>query len=447
MSSVIDILELLESDNSRLFKEELLETHSGNDLLKRVFVTVGDPYINFYVNKFKMPSASSFTPEDNAVVSNFLDFITESLSTRKVTGNAAKDAVISFICKLSERQQKWCLRILLKNLRCGVQSTTVNKIWPGSIVGFSVQLAESLSTRYEDGKGIIIEDDVVYPIRVEPKLDGLRCVAVKHGGEVTMFTRNGNVLETLPRIKSALEKAPWDDFVLDGEALGADWNESASVVMSHKKGKDDSGMIFHVFDALHFSDWRDQRSDLGLKDRVDLVAELVGQVGSPVFQVPGRLVNNKEELLKAYMTDTDAGYEGIMLKDLDAPYLFKRSSNIRKMKPVATYEGIIVGNYEGKRGSKREGLWGGFEVVLPNGVVTRVAGGFTDKLKSEINVDPESWIGRVVEMEGQPDPLTGDGLTKDGKVRFPVFIRERDPRDVDPRVMAAGDTYLKPATG
>ena len=447
MSSVIDILELLESDNSRLFKEELLETHSGNDLLKRVFVTVGDPYINFYVNKFKMPSASSFTPEDNAVVSNFLDFITESLSTRRVTGNAAKDAVISFFCELSERQQKWCLRILLKNLRCGVQSTTVNKIWPGSIVGFSVQLAESLSTRYEDGKGIIIEDDVVYPIRVEPKLDGLRCVAVKHGGEVTMFTRNGNVLETLPRIKSALEKAPWDDFVLDGEALGADWNESASVVMSHKKGKDDSGMIFHVFDALHFSDWRDQRSDLGLKDRVDLVAELVGQVGSPVFQVPGRLVNNKEELLKAYMTDTDAGYEGIMLKDLDAPYLFKRSSNIRKMKPVATYEGIIVGNYEGKRGSKREGLWGGFEVVLPNGVVTRVAGGFTDKLKSEINMDPESWIGRVVEMEGQPDPLTGDGLTKDGKVRFPVFIRERDPRDVDPRVMAAGNTYLKPVTG
>jgi hypothetical protein len=117
------------------------------------------------------------------------------------------------------------------------------------------------------------------------------------------------------------------------------------------------------------------------------------------------------------------------------------------MKPVATYEAIIVGHYEGRRGSKREGLWGGFEVVLPNGVVTRLAGGFTDKMKSEINLDPDSWIGRVVEMEGQPDPLTGDGLTRDGKVRFPVFIRERDVRDVDPRVVSAGDTYLKSATG
>ena len=442
MSTVIDILEQLESNNSRLFKEELLESQVSNDLLKNIFIAVGDPYLNFYVNKFKMPPAGG-QGDDDAVVEQFLDEIYENLATRKKTGNAAKDFVQYVFGGMTHSQQKWCLRILLKNQRCGVQSTTVNKVWPGAIVGFSVQLAESLSTRYEDGKGIIIEDEVVYPIRVEPKLDGLRCVAVKHGGEVTMFTRNGNVLETLPRIKSALEKAPWDDFVLDGEALGADWNESASVVMSHKKGKDDSGMIFHVFDALHFSDWRDQHNDLGLKDRVDLVAELVGQVGSPVFQVPGRLVNNKEELLKAYMTDTDAGYEGIMLKDLDAPYLFKRSSNIRKLKPIKTFEGIIVGSYEGKRGSKREGLWGGFEVVLQNGIVTRVAGGFTDKLKSEINMDPESWIRRVVEMEGQPDPLTGDGLTIDGKVRFPVFIRVRDPRDVDPRVLAAGEIYLQ----
>jgi ATP-dependent DNA ligase len=203
-------------------------------------------------------------------------------------------------------------------------------------------------------------------------------------------------------------------------------------------------MRFHVFDALHFSDWKDQESHTDLEDRVELVYELVKKIDDDaVTQVPGRLVQNKEELLETYSAATNSGYEGIMVKDLVAPYLFKRSSNIRKMKPVTTYEGIIVGHYEGRRGSKREGLWGGFEVVLPNGVVTRVAGGFTDHLKAEINLDPNSWIGRVIEMEGQPDPQTEDGLTKDGKVRFPVFIRERDVRDVDPRVLFAGRTYLE----
>jgi len=442
MQSVIDILEQLESNNSRLFKEELLESQVINDLLKKVFIAAGDPYINYYVNKFEMPKAEGIGADD-LVLEHFLEDIYEKLSTRKVTGKAAKDLVVRLFTDMTGPQQKWCQRILLKNLRCGVQSTTVNKVWAGAIVGFSVQLAETLKTRYEEGKGIIVCEPVMYPTWVEPKLDGLRCVAVKHYGEVTMFTRNGTVLETLPRIKSLLESAPWDEFILDGEVMGETWNDSASVVMSHKKGKDDSKMVFHVFDALPFSDWHDQESHLDLEDRLELVKELVSKIGDPVVaQVQGRLIKNQEELLTSYLHDTDAGYEGIMVKDLVAPYLFKRSSNIRKMKPIATYEGVIVGHYEGRRGSKREGLWGGFEVVLPNGVVTRVAGGFTDKMKAEVNVDPNSWIGKVVEMEGQPDPQTGDGLTQDGRVRFPVFIRTRDQRDVDSKVIDAGSIYF-----
>ena len=435
--SIIDILEQLESSNSRLFKEELLETQIGNELLKRVFVDVGDPYTNFYINKFKAPEPleKSTISDDDAIVA-FTEILHEKLSTRQVTGNAAKRLVESFFEGLNARQAKWCQRLLLKNLRCGVQSSTVNKVWPGAITKFSVQLAESLTTRHENGKGIIIEDNVNYPIRVEPKLDGLRCIAVKHEGTVTMFTRSGNVLETLPKIKLALEKALWDEFVLDGEIMGETWNESASIVMSHKKGKDDSSMIFHVFDAMPFIDWKDQVSELTLMNRVALVDELVIKCNNPIVkQVPGRLVKNQEELLEMYVSETSAGFEGVMLKDLDALYLFKRSSNIKKLKPTMTFEGVVVGHYEGNRGTKREGLWGGFEVKLPNNIVTRVGGGFTDKLKSEINLDPDVWIGRVVEVEGQPDPLTGDGLTKDGRVRFPVFIRERDIRDVDQNLL------------
>jgi DNA ligase 1 len=444
MSSIIDVLEKLESDNSRLFKEELLEVYNDDLLLKRVFTVVGDPYTNFYINKFKAPKPlEKSTVSDNGAIMAFIEMLHEKLSTRQVTGNAAKRLVESFFEGIDARQAKWCQRILLKNLRCGVQSSTVNKVWPGAITKFSVQLAESLTTRHENGKGIIIEDNVNYPIRVEPKLDGLRCIAVKHEGTVTMFTRSGNVLETLPKIKLALEKAQWDEFVLDGEIMGESWNESASIVMSHKKGKDDSSMIFHVFDAMPFIDWQDQVSELTLTNRVALVGELVTKCDNPVVkQVPGRLVKNQEELLGMYASETSAGFEGVMLKDLDALYLFKRSSNIKKLKPTMTFEGVVIGHYEGNRGTKREGLWGGFEVKLPNNIVTRVGGGFTDKLKSEINLDPDVWIGRVVEVEGQPDPLTGDGLTSDGKIRFPVFIRERDIRDVDQNLLRIKDSII-----
>lgn len=52
------------------------------------------------------------------------------------------------------------------------------------------------------------------------------------------------------------------------------------------------------------------------------------------------------------------------------------------------------------------------------------------------------YINRIVECEAQPDPLTSDGLTKDGKMRFPVFCRFRDASDVDPKVVASGKVWL-----
>jgi hypothetical protein len=74
-------------------------------------------------------------------------------------------------------------------------------------------------------------------------------------------------------------------------------------------------------------------------------------------------------------------------------------------------------------------------------VVTKVGGGYNDKIRAEISIDPDSWIGKIIEIEGQPDPLTADGLTADGRIRFPVFVRVRDSRDVDPKVIAAGEAY------
>lgn len=443
MESVIDILESLGSDNSRLFKEEVLRNNADRKLLKQVFMAVGDPYINFYVNKFKAPkSLPSAATSDDGVILAFLDLLHNDLSTRKITGNAAKSAVESFFGGLDARQAKWCTRILLRNLRVGASESLVEKTWPGAISKFSVQLAESLESRHESGVGIVIDETIDYPVRVEPKLDGLRCIAVKRNGAVTMFTRSGSPIETLPTIKAAIEAAPWDNFVLDAECMGRDWNESASVVMSHKTAKDDSGMILNVFDAMVFDDWRDQANDSPLDDRIALAKELVAQVASEhVVQVGGITAKDQNALLKAYGKAIENGFEGIMVKKLGSPYIFKRSDSVLKLKPIATYEGVIVGHYEGNRGSKREGLWGGFLVVMPNGVVTKVGGGYNDKIRAEISIDPDSWIGKVVEVEGQPDPLTPDGLTSDGKVRFPVFCRIRDPRDVDRKVIAAGEAY------
>lgn len=447
--SVFDILERLEAARGSNAKKEILHENAANELLKRTFVAAQDPYVSYYVSKFNASSTSTDTESSSdETLEVFLEVLSTRFATREVTGNAAKEWLKKLFSTMTLKEQKWCQRILLRNLRVGVQESTLEKVWPGAVRSFSVALAQTLKSEFERGRGITITDTVSYPVRVEPKLDGLRCIAVKKAGVVTFFTRNGREIDTLPGIKSVLAAATYDDIVLDGEIMGADWSESASVVMSRKTRKDDARMHYNVFDAMAVSDWIAQESMTPYSTRCLVVSDVVRACsnvggGDRVRQVPHITVHNEDELRAFFSKCLDEGYEGIMLKTIDTPYRWDRSKNILKLKPCVTYEGMIVGHYCGRRGTKHEGRFGGFNVVLPNGVVTRVGGGFNDAVRSQVELEgPGTWVGRIAECEAQPDPMTKDGLTVDGKMRFPVFTRIRDRSDVDPAVTEAGTTYL-----
>lgn len=442
---VIEILEELERTSSKLAKQAILEKHKDNELLKKVLRASLDPYVDYGVKKFSKPKFGDIDGSD-LVLMNYLEFLND-LADRTLSGNAAREALTDTFSGMDEQAQKWLERILLKNLRAGVD-TTVNKVWPGLIPSFEVARAETLETTQVKGEGMKITGKVKYPVRVDPKFDGLRCIAVKSNGVVTLFKRSGDVLDTLPKIQEALTKAPYDNYVLDGEGLSGEgagsWNDSSSIMMAKKTKKDDSSMVFYVFDALPILDWTDQNSTQPYSERIKAFEKIISEMPStaPVKVVQGKVVNNDSELLEYYQETLKSGYEGVMVKDLSSKYLFKKSKAILKLKPVQTFEGVIVGFYEGSKATRLEGKFGGFEVVLPNGVVTRVGGGYTDKLREDIWTDPAAFIGQVLEIEGQPEPGTADGLTKDGAIRFPVMTRFRDEKDVDKTVLEAGRKYL-----
>jgi DNA ligase-1 len=430
LKNVIEVLEQLESDNSRLFKEKVL-TDNKDDLLLRDFLTMAfDPWKNWGVAKYNRPDPLPGNSNHEDVELSTFMVLLEALNRRTLTGNKAREAVEVAMSQFDAVGQKWCERLLWRNLRCGVSATTINKIWPGSIVPFAVALAESLTTVGVNGD-FKITDPVKYPVRVEAKLDGLRLIAVKNRGEVSLFTRSGTPIETLPKIVQAIKDLKQDDIVLDGEVMGEDWNESASVVMSSKTKKDDSTMRYHVFDIVNFAAWQQQVSKTHYRARLNDLQLTIGDTeGSPFRYVKATTANDEIELRQFYNECLAEGYEGVMLKRLDTPYQWKRTDAILKMKPVATEEGVIVGWHLSPEKTKRAGQFGGFHVLTKNGVVTKVGGGYTDALKKQIQTEgPDNYIGRIAEVEHQPP------FTNDGKLRFPVFSRFRDPSDVDPAVL------------
>ena len=396
-----------------------------------------DPYTNFGISKFKKPKTwsdvQSGSLSEHDILSHFLYKLLPQLSSRALTGNAAKAEVEDSFKKMNPRLAKWCERILLRKLRCGVQITTANKIWPGLIKPFETQAANVCESHVDDKEQIIIDELIQFPVQCEPKFDGLRTIAIKHNGQVTLFSRNGTEFETLERLKTYLQsREDIQEIVLDGEGLvDGNWNDSASVLMSFVNFKDDTKLVYNVFDIMSYDEWTNKKSTRTLKERREQLESSFTDKTCIVKIAPYKTCSSTQELISYYLTCLNDGFEGIMIKDLNGLYEFKRTDAWKKLKPEATYEGVIVATYDGNIGSKREGKFGGFYVLLPNGVTTKVGSGMSDLLKSEIEADREKYIGKICEVAGQPP------LTVDGKIRFPRFKRFRDESDVDEQVLSA----------
>jgi DNA ligase-1 len=436
--TVVEILEDIESIQGTNAKVAHLEIYKENETLREFFRLAEDPYTDFGVKKLPKLRCRSNSIVNQSDVQKYIELLRDELAPRGLTGNSARGAVILALESMDEITQKWCVRLLLRNLRCGVSGKLVNRIWPGLVEPFAVLLATQVPV---DSKNIPI--GIKFPVRVEPKLDGLRCIAIKHNGVVTLYTRSGSVLQTLPKIKKVLEDCPMDEFVLDGEAMinRADlesWNDSASVIMSHKNKKDDVDMTLNVFDSMSFETWKSRKSwtlDVRLQFRDIVLKKSNSTSVVPVF---GKLVNSLEELVEYFNECLEHGYEGIMIKDPNGLYEWKRvKTSVMKYKPVETHEGIVVGWYKGGVGTKHEDTFGGFEILGSNGAITRVGGGFRDEQRDEIGKDPDSYVGRIAEVEG------AKGLTIDGKIRFPVFLRWRAREDVDQSLFETYESFME----
>jgi ATP-dependent DNA ligase len=154
----------------------------------------------------------------------------------------------------------------------------------------------------------------------ERKLDGIRVLAFKRGGTVTLWSRTRLPLTAAyPAVVAMLEGLPHDTLILDGEATGG-WG---------RQGKAD----YNVFDVL-WIDGRDVRP-LPLDERRAILRAIP-------FALPAARVT-------ALTGDAPweracrEGWEGVIAKRRDSPYEGRRSKAWLKMKCEASQELVIGG--------------------------------------------------------------------------------------------------------
>lgn len=433
-----DIILQLESTNSRLEKESIIQA-AWDAGCTEFFMGVQqalDKLITYGVQKVPL------ILEDDQVPGTFgwsqFEKLAAQLSSRKLTGNAARDALRAAAesCEFTH-WNAWYRRLLLKDLKAGVTEKTINTVLARNgaaakqylVPVFSCQLAKSAVDHPKKLKGIKWLDN---------KHDGIRLLTVvEKSGVVTQYTRNGITNTNFGHIAQQLSGlAPHltESMVLDGEMISTNFQALMTQVnrKEHVDTRDSRLMLFDIIPLTHF---RAGEYTVSQRDRHASLCELIpllNDLTNGTVQVEPKLEVNLDTPLGVQhmqefnQTALEHGYEGIMIKDPDAPYQTKRSDAWLKSKPFETYDLVVTHVEPGKPGTKYEHTMGAvwFEGEdAGRKISVSVGSGWSDADRDAIWSQRVEILGQIGEIKTDVLTLSQSGDT--WSMRFPVFMRWR----------------------
>jgi DNA ligase-1 len=259
---------------------------------------------------------------------------------------------------------------------------------------------------------------------------------------VTLFSRNGKEFANFPQIardiqiyRSAFQHnlGSGGRFVLDGEVTG----ESFQKLMKQAHRKSDAqtdGMVYNIFDIIPLDDFQRGYWNAQQHKRFDILERARGMLDGVTAEHSLRVVEGLEvdldgaeghDIMQRYAEDCVAlGFEGIMIKAVDEPYVCKRSDRWMKWKPVISVDLNIVGFEEGT-GRNKNRLGAIICEGEDNGRLIRVnvGSGLSDSNRDEYWAARNSLLGHLVEVQADAVTQNQDGTFS---LRFPRFLRFRD---------------------
>lgn len=275
-----------------------------------------------------------------------------------------------------------------------------------------------------------VADATREPAVLEPKYDGIRLLVNVRDDGVFLYARSGKQKTgKLPAVEAELATLPAGTW-LDGEAVAfnedgtQNWGGAQSVLGStvSRARLISGGIRFVIFDILAY-DNMDARS-LPFRQRRELL-ELIFDEPYTFLQLSVQQPATDE----SHELNLELGYEGSMVKHLEAPYQSgRRSRRSLKLKATDTVDAVITGFKPAMSDSwiAKSGLIGAIEFKhYENGV--EVAGrcsGMTVQERELITANQKHLVGGVIEVSYMTR-MPG------GKLRHPQFKRLRNDKTAE----------------
>ena len=429
MTDYPNVIYDLQSDNSRLSKEEILSNHISDEVFQEAMVLALDPLITFGVGKKSIPYSSepraylSSLTKEKLTWKEFVDLCNKLIS-RELTGKEAFNAIEMAISKATvDEWNFWYRRILLKNLDCGVSEKTINNVAKKAKIKFRVPTFKCMLAN----DGAKHEKRMVGKCVVEYKYDGVRVIAIHQNGKCVLHSRNGKVLDNFPHINSAIEdymSSSDESVVIDGEVMSGDF-QALMKQLNRKKDVQTADAYLAIFDMISLEEFRSGKSKLNQVERKAGLELLEHNHNKCLRPVDWCIINLDTEEGQAEYTEMnrvalERGYEGLMIKPIGGLYECKRSYNWLKAKPFIEVSLNVVGLEEGT--GKYAGNLGALVCEGTDDgkhIKVNVGSGLTDQLRDDLWNNKEDVIGQVVEIRA--DAITIGEDSEFYSLRFPRF--------------------------
>lgn len=263
---------------------------------------------------------------------------------------------------------------------------------------------------------------IKYPGYAQPKLDGIRCIAIVKDGTCTLWTRTRKRINSMPHIIQELEAIFESmDIIFDGELynhkLKDNFEKIVSMVRQDEPDKMCALVEYHIYDIVDNNRSFQERIET-LWECFQYMDEGADTFGSNIRLVETEEVKTENDVMTLFEKYRRLGYEGIMLRNKGAKYVNKRSYDLQKVKEFEDAEFDIVGIEEGR--GKLAGHVGSFICRTADGkeFLAKMSGE-TERLR-EYFLNHSLWSGKQLTVKYQG--LTG----ANGVPRFPVGIAIRD---------------------
>jgi bifunctional non-homologous end joining protein LigD len=280
---------------------------------------------------------------------------------------------------------------------------------------------------------------------LERKFDGERCVARKMSSEVHLESRSGRDLtDTYPEVSAAVAAQPARDLLLDGEVVAYDVDQTSFTRLQQRLGVSHPSseqvakypVAYCVFDLLEIDG-----EDLTDRPLVERRARMTRTIrSSSALQCSEAWRDDAEE---RFAGACRSGWEGLIAKRADAPYVAGRSKDWLKLKCVWEQE-FVIGGYTDPGGSRTD--FGALLVGYYEGGALRYAGkvgtGYSRATLSDLGnrlqeletADPAFVDARPIPRGThwtRPTLVAQIGFaewTNDGRLRQPRFLGLRDDK-------------------